>query len=269
MILVKDFWDYTIFLPLRIQIRKRSTDIKKNHKISPKSLKIVIVIFFPPNKQQLHWKLIELDLTFHLLVLLLSQGSFEKMFCVIPDDITLHSSDAPWSNQSQCPMLHSADRKPRDNHRSPLVSHAADNRTHNFSFVLFLKIRASSETFHLVFQLFLDFTIICVYVMLCMCVCVFTCLCVCEGTCVCVYLSVHVCWECIHVCAFLYVCLCVCWCTCVSAWACMYACVHMYISVMADVSVTHHALRSWRRISGADLLFCGRHDPSSVPRTLG
>lgn len=184
---------YTIFLPLRIQIRKRSTDIKKNHKISPKSLKIVIVIFFPPNKQQLHWKLIELDLTFHLLVLLLSQGSFEKMFCVISDNITLHSSDAPWSNQSQCPMLHSADRKPRDNHRSPLVSHAADNRTHNFSFVLFLKIGASSETFHLVFQLFLDFTIICVYVMLCMCVCVFTCLCVCEGTCVCVYLSVHVC----------------------------------------------------------------------------
>lgn len=38
MILVKDFWDYTIFLPLWVQISKRYTDIKKGYNFSLKKI---------------------------------------------------------------------------------------------------------------------------------------------------------------------------------------------------------------------------------------
>lgn len=60
-----------------------------------------------------------------------------------------------------------------------------------------------------------------------------------------------------------------CWFTCVSVWACMCVCVHKYISVMTDVSVSEHALRNWRRTSGAGLLPCWRHDLSSVSHIAG
>lgn len=61
----------------------------------------------------------------------------------------------------------------------------------------------------------------------------------------------------------------VCWCAPVSVRACMHVYVHMYISVMADVSVAQHAVRRRRRTSGAVFSLVGGTVSSSVPHTQG